>query len=561
MRAADPRYVGLQDPAVINEVAVVIEVIRDACFVVIVSLCAVAAAASGDVRRRYLVGTDGPGWAFEGLPRGERSFVAFRHVDAFAVELTDAELLELAKRDDVRYIEPDAERHALGLTRAHATRLGPGPRSLDDEQIVPYGVTLVEAPPAWSVTRGAGVKVGVIDTGIDLDHPDLIERYKGGLDFVNGGAIPRDDNGHGTHVAGTIAASDNDFGVVGVAPEVDLYALKVLSDTGGGSALNVIRAIEWAIDNQLDVVNLSLGGAAATTTEEDAFDMAVEAGVVCVAASGNKYPDAEGVDYPSAYPSVIAVGALDADRVVADFSQRGVSLELMGPGVRVKSTFVVSDAYRISSDAFNDVLSNGMAYSGQPASVSGDLVLCGLGKPEDFPAGVAGSVALISRGELSFNEKTRNAQAAGAIAAIVYNDEPGGFSGTVCGAGQTCAEDPILAVSVSREDAQSTLLPHVGSRVTMTKTRVSTYELIDGTSMATPHVAGIVALLRGLVPDATPAEIRTALETTARDLGEPGFDTTYGWGLADAWAAGWAVAPGLFQPYGPPDRKRGVRRP
>jgi len=517
--------------------------------------------ASEPIRRRYLVGTEGPAWAFEGSVRSERSFTPFRHVDGFAVELTDEQLIELSKRDDVLYVEPDVERHALetrelrtapgGPWVRSAARMHPVRRPTPNTQEIAYGVTLTKAPSVWPVTKGAGVKVGVIDTGIDINHPDLVDRYKGGQDFVNADDDPQDDNGHGTHVSGIIGASDNNFGVVGVAPAVDLYGLKVLDANGNGSAFNIIRAVEWAIDNGLDVINLSLGGGSFSTTEDNEFKKAVAAGIVCVAASGNSYPDIPTVDYPASYSSVIAVGAVDSGEVVANFSQRGTTLELMGAGVEVNSTLIVPNAYRIQGDGFPDVFGFPMNYSPLPDSANGNLVASGIGNQGDFPAEVSGNLALIQRGTLTFRDKEENAKMAGATGAIIYNNVPGGFLGTLCSDTTNCSlpnipVDPIVTVSVSKEDGETYLVPHAGSAVTMSKTNISSYGLLEGTSMASPHVAGVAALLKALAPTATPAEIRSAMDDSAVDLGDPGRDTTYGFGLADAYAAGMSLAPAEF---------------
>ncbi|KAF5409976.1 MAG: Tk-subtilisin [Candidatus Methanocomedens sp.] len=114
-------------------------------------------------------------------------------------------------------------------------------------QVTPWGIDKVQAPQAHANgITGAGVDVAIIDTGINYNHPDLASNYQSGYDFVNSDNDPIDDTGHGTHVAGTVAAINNDFGVIGVSPEVNLYALKVLDASGSGSYSNIISAIDWA---------------------------------------------------------------------------------------------------------------------------------------------------------------------------------------------------------------------------------------------------------------------------------------------------------------------------
>ncbi|MCH7529828.1 S8 family serine peptidase [Patescibacteria group bacterium] len=190
--------------------------------------------------------------------------------------------------------------------------------------------------------KGAGVKIAIIDSGIDYTHQDLAVNYAGGYDFVNNDTDPMDDNGHGTHVAGTVAAGDDNLGVVGVAPEASLYALKVLSSSGSGSWSDVIAALEWTVNNGVHIANLSLGSSANPgDIVASAFENAETAGVVIVAAAGNDgNPPGRGdkIGYPAVYGSVIAVGATDKSDKRASFSSTGSELELMAPGVIINST-------------------------------------------------------------------------------------------------------------------------------------------------------------------------------------------------------------------------------
>ncbi len=163
-------------------------------------------------------------------------------------------------------------------------------------EVAPTGVSRIGAAPDPAKPTGAGVKVAVIDTGIDLCHPDLVSNYKGGKNFMtNGKKPPTDDNGHGTHVAGIIAAAANGFGVVGVAPEVDLYSVKVLNANGEGSLSTVIKGLEWAVQNKMRVANLSLSAidfSLAMGPMCTAVANAAAAGVTVVAAAGNFISDA-----------------------------------------------------------------------------------------------------------------------------------------------------------------------------------------------------------------------------------------------------------------------------
>lgn len=183
--------------------------------------------------------------------------------------------------------------------------------------------------------KGVGVKVGVIDTGIDLKHPDL--QVVGDVNIINERKTGKDDNGHGSHVAGTIAATDNEIGVIGVAHQANLYAVKVLDRNGSGWLSDVIAGLQWSIDNGMEVVNMSLGTASNIQSFEDAVQAVNAAGIIQVGAAGNDYGGP--VIYPAAYPEVIAVSATDDTDNIAVFSSVGPEVELAAPGVDIHSTW------------------------------------------------------------------------------------------------------------------------------------------------------------------------------------------------------------------------------
>ena len=203
-------------------------------------------------------------------------------------------------------------------------------------QTITWNVDRVDAEISWSISTGDPVKVGVIDTGIDLKHPDLKENIKGGYNAINPSKSPNDDNGHGTHVAGIIAALNNNIGVVGVGPKIDLYAIKVLNASGSGYLSDVIEGLQWAVSNGMQVVNMSLGTSQDVQSFHDAILSAYEAGVTIVAAAGNT---GGSVIYPAAYPEVIAVSATDENDQIASFSSRGPEIDLAAPGVSIYSTY------------------------------------------------------------------------------------------------------------------------------------------------------------------------------------------------------------------------------
>ena len=277
-----------------------------------------------------------PGPAEEALVRGMGGSVKYTYhlVPAIAATLPEPAISALVANPHVTRVEPDRQM-----------------RALDTELENAWGVTRIGAGTVHDGgNRGFGVKLAIIDSGINYNHPDLNDNYAGGYDFVQGDGDPMDVYGHGTHVAGTACAEDNDngdpdgpYGVVGVAPECALYALRVLDDRGLGDASDLIAAMQWAVDEGIQVANLSLGwDLDPGDTVKAAFDNAEAAGLVIVAAAcnnGNRPGKGDNVCYPALYDSVIAVAATDASDRRASFSSTGAQVELAAPGVSVFSTW------------------------------------------------------------------------------------------------------------------------------------------------------------------------------------------------------------------------------
>jgi subtilisin family serine protease len=280
-----------------------------------------------------------PGPAEQALVRGMGGSVKYTYhlVPAVAATLPEPAISALEANPHVTRVEPDRQM-----------------RALDTELNNSWGVTRISAGTVHNGgNKGDGVRLAIIDSGINYNHPDLDDNYVfvgGGYDFVQGDSDPMDVYGHGTHVAGTACAEDNDngdpdgpYGVVGVAPACDLYALRVLDDNGYGDSQDLIAALEWAVDNGIQVANLSLGwDMNPGDTVQAAFDNAEDAGLVIVAAAcnnGNRPGKGDNVCYPALYDSVIAVAATDASDRRASFSSTGVQVELAAPGVSVFSTW------------------------------------------------------------------------------------------------------------------------------------------------------------------------------------------------------------------------------
>lgn len=223
-----------------------------------------------------------------------------------------------------------------------------------DTTEIPYGVNQIKAPDLWAKgEKGAGIVIAICDTGIDREHPDLKDQIIGGRNFTNDGAKDdfSDGNGHGTHVAGTIAGVENDSGVVGVAPEAKLLICKVLDKNGSGSYQSIIDGIEyatkWTGENgeKVRVISMSLGGSYNDPRMERAILKAVSKGILVVVASGNEGDNREDTyeyGYPALYNECITVAACDENGKLAEFSNTHLQVDIIAAGVDVLSTYPTS---------------------------------------------------------------------------------------------------------------------------------------------------------------------------------------------------------------------------
>lgn len=253
-------------------------------------------------------------------------------VNAAVVLANPASLKALQAEARVKRIDDDVQVFALVRPGVR----GGKPTKTQPPQTLPWGVDQVDAEIAWATNNGNAVKVGIVDTGIDLSHPDLQANIKGGVNTINPNKNAHDDNGHGTHVAGTAAALNNAIGVVGVGPEIHLYAIKVLNRQGSGFLSDVIEGLEWAIANNMQVVNLSLGTSSDLPSFHDAVIAVHNAGIVQVAAAGNS---SGAVSFPAAYPEVISVSATDQTNTLTSWSSRGPEIDLAAPGLDILSAY------------------------------------------------------------------------------------------------------------------------------------------------------------------------------------------------------------------------------
>ncbi|MBI4164613.1 MAG: S8 family serine peptidase [Acidobacteria bacterium] len=435
---------------------------------------------------------------------------------ALAAYLPRTALAGLARNPNVRYIEPDARRYPLS-------------------QSTPYGINMVQADLLSDANAG-GMKVCMIDSGLYVNHEDLTASgVTGDSDPGGAGDWFEDGFGHGTHTAGTIVALNNDKGVLGILPNghLQMHIVRVFGNSGAWTySSTLVNALGKCQTAGANVVSMSLGGAYPNLTEELAFNDAYSAGVLSVAAAGNAGTNA--YSYPASYNSVIAVGAIDSNKVVAGFSQKNDQVELAAPGVGVLSTVPYLEHNTLSVDS-QTYQANWIQNAARSTSgVTGILASGGLCTATN--TGWNGKVVMCERGSISFFDKVKNVQISGGLAAVIYNNVPGNFIGTL-GNGNSST---IPAISLSQADGQFVVANKIGlsgTVVSWVEKPASGYEPWDGTSMATPHVSGVAALVWSHFPNCTNVNIRQAMDATAQDLGAAGRDTSYGYGLVQAKAA------------------------
>jgi serine protease len=446
--------------------------------------------------------------------------------DAFAATVPPQALDGLRRNPNIEFIEQDIARYPMG-------------------QVTPYGVPMVQAPTLVATgADGTGIKVCVIDSGIKANHEDFAGISMTGYATAASG-WNTDSCGHGTHVAGTIAAANNGLGVVGVSPgKVSLHIIKVFDGASCGwtYSSSLIDAAQRCQAAGAKIINMSLGGSTSSTTERNGFDTLNAAGILSIAAAGNAGNTT--MSYPASYSSVMSVAAIDANKALASFSQRNSQVEIAAPGVGVLSTYpITGGSLTVGSTGYMAT-----AMEGSPAaSASGNLVNGG----RCTSAGAwAGLTVLCERGDIAFADKVLNAQAGGARGVVLYNNVAGGFSGTLGTSATT-----IPSVAISQEDGQFLVANRLGQNATVdarSLTNANGYEYLDGTSMATPHVAGVAAIVWSAKSTATNTEVRNALTSTAEDLGSAGRDTSFGFGLVRAFAAADALINGSSNPPPPP---------
>jgi len=231
----------------------------------------------------------------------------------------------------------------------------------NSQQIIPWSISHLHVDKEWSKAQGEGVIVAVIDTGCDLDHPDLKDSLVDGYNFIGRNRSPVDDNGHGSHVSGTIAASNNNKGIVGVAPKAKIMPIKCLGKDGSGNLSNICEGILYAADNGADIITMSLGTPTGSMYMRQAINYATDKGCVIFCAAGNNGNKSE-LMYPAKYTDTISIGSISNNLQISKFScSTGSELDFLAPGEDVISC-VPDDSYaRMSGTSMANPFAAGCA--------------------------------------------------------------------------------------------------------------------------------------------------------------------------------------------------------
>jgi subtilisin family serine protease len=487
----------------------------------VMSTAALAANGSTRVIVSFKPGAAGQVKSLVAAARGQVKHEVFG-MNAIAIEVPSQALQGLARNPNVEYVEEDVKRYPLALT----TPSDGAPYARG--QLVPYGIAMVQAdllPDTYAANR----KLCIIDSGYDRAHEDLSGNDVAGEYDRGTGWWYTDENHHGTHVAGTIAAMNNaGTGVVGVNPnrQLKLHIVKVFDAEGWAYSSSLATAAKKCGSFGAHVISMSLGGGRPSKTEQRAFDSLAASGVLSIAAAGNDGNTT--VSYPAGYANVMSVGALDQNKQWADFSQFNADVEIAAPGVSVLSTVPMGQGVTSSLTVGKTSYAAGDMEGSPKTSATAPLADFGLG--DAVNAAVSGKVCLIQRGSIDFATKVSNCQQSGGVGAVVYNNVAGGFGGTL---GTTVTTIP----SVTASDTDGAAMKSQLGQLATVKVDPSNYAYYDGTSMATPHVSAVAALVWSYFPSCTGAQVRASLNKSAEDLGPAGRDPKFGHGLVRAKAA------------------------
>lgn len=457
--------------------------------------------------------------------------------NSYTVKLDKKGIAALKSRADVEYVEEDA------------------PRRLLSESTL-WGQTYVGATQLSDSLTGNRT-VCIIDSGYDRSHSDLSGNNVTGTN--NSGTAdwfaPGANNAHGTHVAGTIAAIGNGDGVIGVMPNqnVNIHVIKVFNAAGWGYSSSLVSAVDTCVSNGADVVSMSLGGPSANNTERNALAAHANNGVLLIAAAGNDGNNTH--SYPASYDGVMSVASIDSNKNHSAFSQFTNQVEIAGPGEAVLSTVTRGEGrladITIGGQSYfssgvvphNRYIPSGTSYTAGPynGTATATLAECTVNGTTFNCGNMSNKVCLVERvanqttNSYPETNPVKACRDAGASAVIVYSNT------ALPGLQNPFLLDPsnnmtLPTVSVDRATGLA-LRNRIGSSATVATQGNKDYAYYNGTSMATPHVSGVAALVWSYHPQCSAAQVRNALKQTAEDLGTVGRDNYYGFGLVNATAA------------------------
>lgn len=480
------------------------------------------------------------------MKAGGQLKVNLKQHNAFAIEVSTQALEALKNNPNVEYVEPDYKR------KLYAT-------NLDLTEIEPWGISRVQADVVTDSNAGNRT-VCIIDSGYDINNSDLATNNHSGTNDSGTGNWYEPGGSHGTHVAGTIAGVANSSGVVGVMSNanVNIHVIKVFNEAGWGYSSSLVAAVDECANNGANVINMSLGGSGSSTTERNAFQNHLNNGVLSIAAAGNGGNSSH--SYPASYDAVMSVGAVDSGNKHANFSQYTNQVEIAAPGEAILSSVGIGDGYLgqlevggvdyfdngvVPQNFYNSSLSFDNAAN--VGAASGTLGVCTTTGTSYSCPNMAGKVCLVERGENQGDNKstTENnypeyravnaCMDAGASGVVVYSNaaRPGLQHPFLIDFDSKIGNTPV--VSVDRTTGLE-LANKAGQSVAMSKDSGQDWEYYNGTSMATPHVAGVAALAWSHHPSCTAAEVRQALKDAAIDLDVAGRDDRTGYGLVQTQA-------------------------
>ncbi|MBI2379606.1 MAG: S8 family serine peptidase [Gammaproteobacteria bacterium] len=445
--------------------------------------------------------------------------------DAIAITVPASALKGLKNNPNIEYIELDVKRYPLSLTTPSTGT----PYQLGQQ--VPYGVKMVQADQLPQLdSLASNRKVCIIDSGYDNAHEDLAGNNVNGEYDSGTGWWYTDENHHGTHVAGTIAAINNGTGVVGVNAnkKLNLHIVKVFSADGWAYSSSLSSAANKCAAAGAKVISMSLGGGRKSRTEENTFKSLSSKGILSIAAAGNDGNTT--LSYPASYSIVMSVAAVDENKAWASFSQYNSAVDIAAPGVAVLSSVPMGTGSESALSVGSATYTPGDMDGSPKTTATAPLADFGIG--DAVNSAVAGKVCLIARGTVDFATKVKNCESSGGVGAVVYNNVAGAFGGTMNG---TVTNIP----SVTATDVDGAAMKaQLGQNATVA-VKATNYAYFDGTSMATPHVSAVAALVWSYFPTCTNLQIRAALEKTAEDLTAygTGRDNKTGYGLVRAKAA------------------------